>query len=80
MLPLPGDVHGGAAAAAATAALLPRWRWRQTFYKITAVAVRQRQVFKNSSRQRRGSGRFFFEDIEKLHEFDRISVFKSETA
>jgi hypothetical protein len=28
---------------------------------------------------RRGSGSIFFEDIEKLHEFDRISVFTNET-
>jgi hypothetical protein len=26
----------------------------------------------------RGSGRIFFEDIEKMHEFDRISVFTNE--
>jgi hypothetical protein len=28
----------------------------------------------------RGSGSIFFEDIEKVHEFDRISVFTSETS
>ncbi len=28
----------------------------------------------------RGSGRIFFEDIEKVHEFDRIFVFTSETS
>ncbi len=27
----------------------------------------------------RGSGRIFFEDIEKVHEFDRIFVLTSET-
>jgi hypothetical protein len=27
----------------------------------------------------RCSGSIFFEDIEKLHEFDRISVFTNET-
>jgi hypothetical protein len=31
--------------------------------------------FKN----RGGSGSIFFEDIEKVHEFDRILVFTSET-
>ncbi len=30
-------------------------------------------------RWRRGSGSFFFENIEKVHEFDRILVFTSET-
>jgi hypothetical protein len=29
--------------------------------------------------RRRGSGSIFFEDIEKVHEFDRILVFTSET-
>jgi hypothetical protein len=28
----------------------------------------------------RGSGSIFFEDIEKVHEFDRILVFTSETS
>ncbi len=28
----------------------------------------------------RGSGSIFFEDIEKVHEFDKILVFKSETS
>jgi hypothetical protein len=35
-----------------------------------------------SRRDRRGGGgavAFFFEDIEKLHEFGRISVFTNET-
>jgi hypothetical protein len=30
-------------------------------------------------RSHRGSGSIFFEDIEKLHEFGRISVFTNET-
>ncbi len=30
-------------------------------------------------KNRRGSGSIFFEDIEKLHEFCRISVFTNET-
>jgi hypothetical protein len=29
---------------------------------------------------RRGSGSIFFEDIEKVHEFDRILEFTSETS
>jgi hypothetical protein len=28
----------------------------------------------------RGSGSIFFEDIEKVHEFDRVLVFTSETS
>ncbi len=37
------------------------------------------RFWKKSSRQRSGSGSIFFEDIEKLHEFGRISVFTNET-
>jgi len=47
-------------------------------------------VFKELTRHGSGSGRFFkihrgsgsifFEDIEKVHEFDRILVFTSETS
>jgi hypothetical protein len=43
-----------------------------------SMAAWQRQVFKNSLRQWRGGGSIFFEDIEKVHKFDRILVFTSE--
>jgi hypothetical protein len=37
------------------------------------------RFLKKSSRQRRGRGSIFFENIEKLHESGRISVFTNET-
>jgi hypothetical protein len=46
------------------AAMAVTARQWQIFYKVTAVAARQN----------------FFENIEKMHEFDRISVFTSKTA
>ncbi len=51
------------------AALYQRYPWRRVCGMFR----------KKLSRQRRGSGSIFFEDIEKLHEFDRILVFKNET-
>jgi hypothetical protein len=39
------DVHGGAVAPATAVVMTVAERHRQIFYKITAVAVRQRQAF-----------------------------------
>jgi hypothetical protein len=47
-------------------------RQRQIFKQITAVAVDFLKIL-------RDSGSIFFEDIKKVHEFDRILVFTSET-
>jgi hypothetical protein len=85
-----GDVHGGAAAAATAAAPRPPWRWRRGCGRFWKKSSRQRRgrgigFGKNhrgggaAAARRRGSGSIFFEDIEKLHEFGRISVFTNET-
>ncbi len=76
------DVHGGAAAAALAVAA----RQRYIFWKFIAVAAGFLKNHRGSGavaaallKIHRGSGRIFFEDIEKVHEFNRISVFTSET-
>jgi hypothetical protein len=69
------DVHRGAAAAGFFKELTRRGSGR--FFKIHcgsgAAAVDFLKIH-------RGSGSIFFEDIEKVHEFDRILVFTSETS
>jgi hypothetical protein len=44
-----------------------------------AALPRRDRFLKKSSRQRRGSGSIFFEDIAKLNESGRILVFTNET-
>ncbi len=61
-------------------------RLRQVLEKVIAAAVRFGKNRRGSGaiavgfgKNHRGSGSIFFEDIEKLHEFGRISVFTNET-
>jgi hypothetical protein len=57
-------------------------RQRQNFKKITAAAAGILKVIAvavDFLKIHRVSGSIFFEDIEKVHEFDRILVFTSET-
>jgi hypothetical protein len=58
---------------------LPLWWWRRgsgRFFKKSSRCVAAAVDF---LKIHRGSGRPFSEDIEKVHEFDRISVLTSET-
>ncbi len=71
------DVHRGAAAAGFFKELTRRGSGSGRFFKIHrgsgAAAVDFLKIH-------RGSGSIFFEDIEKVDEFDRILVFTSETS
>jgi predicted butyrate kinase (DUF1464 family) len=65
--------HRGAAAAAAGFLKFIAAAAAAGFLKFIAAAVDFLKIH-------RGSGSIFFEDIEKVHEFDRILVFTSETS